>query len=304
MADAHPDSYITCVIADTGDQALFVTHLYCEGGDPSISRIMMIRDRTWYHVEDIDTPVYAFLARRAGAGALGDICALGRSGRLRMRTRGQLPREAALTPKAGYLACMNEVDGVLYAAGTQNQLYRYSDEEGRWHEQDAGLYAPLDGQVERMLLAIDGFAHDDLYAVGWNGALWHWDGASWSALASPTTAQLNAVLCGGDGQVYLAGSCGRLFRGARADGWTVAGTAAGGAAVFNDMAWFQGRLYLAGGATLFVYDGATLAPCPIALDGRKTFNRLSACGDALWCTGNESVLVFDGATWVRHGMPE
>jgi hypothetical protein len=307
MSESLPDSYITFVSADSREQAWFVTHLYSEGGDPMTSRIMTIRDGNWHHVEDIGTPLHAFLARRGGAGAPGDICALGRRGPLHIRPRGQAPHDVDLRPKAGYLACMKEVDGVLYAAGTQHQFYRYSDQDGAWHEQDAGLYAALDGQVDRMLLAIDGHAHDDLYAVGWNGALWHWDGRCWSALDSPTTAQLNAVVCDAAGQVYLAGSCGRLFRGSREAGWTLAGSAAptaGGVVVFNAMAMFQGRLYLAGGTELFVYDGTRLAPCVIGLEGRKTFGQLSACGDALWATGNECVLVFDGNAWVRHAMPE
>lgn len=303
-----PDTYITFVSAQTRAKACFVTHLYSEGGDPWTSRIMMLADGIWHHVEDIATPLHAFVLRRTADGTAGDLCALGRRGPLHIRTRSGAVREVALVPKAGYLACMTEVDGVLYAAGTQNQCYRYSDEDGTWHAHDAGLYAALDGQVDRMLLAIDGHAQDDLYAAGWNGALWHWDGAAWRALASPTTAQLNAVLCGPGGQVYLAGSCGRLFRGTAADGWTLAATAApaagGGMVVFNAMAWFQGRLYLAAGMTLFVYDGTAMAACPVPLEGRHSFGQLSACADALWCTGNECVLVFDGNIWVRHRMPE
>jgi hypothetical protein len=53
----------------------------------------------------------------------------------------------------------------------------------------------------------------ELYAVGWQGEIWHYDGEKWHQLPSPTKLVLVDVCCAGDGTVYACGREGLLLKG-------------------------------------------------------------------------------------------
>lgn len=96
----------------------------------------------------------------------------------------------------------------------------------------------LDNQ---MLMDIDGFSENDMYAVGGPGRVWHYDGQTWSQVAFPTNMHLYTVCCGADGEVYIGAQSGTVFKG-RGSRWRQ--IAAGGLATpFNDMVWFQDRVW-------------------------------------------------------------
>jgi hypothetical protein len=69
-------------------------------------------------------------------------------------------------------------------------------------------------------------AADDAYAVGDGGAIHHWDGATWTAMASPATDDILAVWGTSADHVLVGTETGAIFRW---DGvaWTVQRAAAG-----------------------------------------------------------------------------
>jgi len=52
------DLYFTHVISDAPTVALLLGHLYLEGHDPSITRVMLLRDGTFYFVYDLPDITY------------------------------------------------------------------------------------------------------------------------------------------------------------------------------------------------------------------------------------------------------
>ncbi|EJT4818785.1 TPA: hypothetical protein NVL72_004837 [Citrobacter freundii] len=96
----------------------------------------------------------------------------------------------------------------------------------------------MDNQI---FMDIDGFSENDMYAVGGQGRVWHYDGQSWRQIAFPTNMYLYTVCCGGDGEVYIGAQSGAVFKG-RGDGWQkiISGEMA---KPFNDMVWFQDRVW-------------------------------------------------------------
>jgi hypothetical protein len=62
-----------------------------------------------------------------------------------------------------------------------------------------------------------------MYAVGWGGEIWWFDNASWRKVDSPTSANLTAVCCATNGEVYIVGHNGIMLRG-RHDTWSVIDT--------------------------------------------------------------------------------
>ena len=59
-----------------------------------------------------------------------------------------------------------------------------------------------------------------IYAAGWEGEIWHYDGNRWSSICSPTNIILNDICCAGDGNVYAGGRVGMLIV-CRRDHWKV-----------------------------------------------------------------------------------
>lgn len=44
MSSPDASAYFTYLLAHHRNLAFFVTHLYCEGGDPTTSRLLILRD--------------------------------------------------------------------------------------------------------------------------------------------------------------------------------------------------------------------------------------------------------------------
>jgi hypothetical protein len=51
----------------------------------------------------------------------------------------------------------------------------------------------------------------DAFAVGRGGTIWHWDGSSWAAMASPTTQDLRGVWGSASNDVYTVGGAGTIL---------------------------------------------------------------------------------------------
>ena len=89
--------------------------------------------------------------------------------------------------------------------------------------------------------SIHGFSEDDIYAVGYEGEIWHYNGQSWRPISSITNVTLYKVVCAPDGYVYISGELGMLLRG-RNDAWKCLHKESG--SQFRSIAWFRDQLYV------------------------------------------------------------
>ncbi|MCK8500122.1 hypothetical protein [Myxococcus fulvus] len=89
---------------------------------------------------------------------------------------------------------------------------------------------------------LDGFASDDLYAVGGFGDVWHFDGKDWTKLPFAKDTLVHTVCCAGDGNVYITGHRGTLWVG-RGKQWKRLQEGGLPLSEFSDSAWFAGALY-------------------------------------------------------------
>ncbi|MGB1257582.1 MAG: hypothetical protein ACPG51_17060, partial [Thiolinea sp.] len=146
--------------------------------------------------------------------------------------------------------------------------------------------------------AIAGFSEKQIYAVGWAGEIWFYDGISWERLDSPTNTILTSASCGGDGNVYIAGQNGCIIKGNRdklelltEDDFTVD---------IWDTAYFQNRIYLAGMQSLFFLDeNNKIQPVDFGEEYPQTCNHLTHAENVLWSIGSSDIFSFDGHTWKR-----
>ena len=198
--------------------------------------------------------------------------------------------------RRGPLRGVRSVDDRIYVVGMDRQAWMRVAEND-WEAIELGLPGGEPGADPPGLEAIDGYGAQEIYAVGWNGEIWRFDGRNWTRESSPTNMILTDVCCAGDEYVYGCGRRGLLIRG-RQDTWSVIEQDQITADIWG-LAWFDGRLFIATFDALYVLDGGAVQPVDMGADAAETFYRLAVGGDRLWSIGAKDILAFDGAVWTR-----
>jgi hypothetical protein len=198
------------------------------------------------------------------------------------------PRPA--DPRYGSFRSVSEIGGKAYAVGLRGMVYRL-DNFTKWTRIDESLSSEFDPQ------AAHGFDDSQIYAAGFGGQLWQFDGRKWIRRELPTNVNLTSVKCAGDGMVYVAGHKGILICG-RNHAWKMIDHGAMTADVWG-LEWFQERLYLSTMTKVFRLEGEELEPVNFGEDPPKSCYQLSAAKDVLWSIGERDVMSFDGKTWSR-----
>lgn len=197
----------------------------------------------------------------------------------------------------GNLREVNTIGRYAHAVGMGRTVYRCED-KAHWVRIDQGVRADVSQEPDAGLNSIDGFAEDDLYAVGWKGEIWHYDGSRWSRFESPEKLALQKVVCTPDGHVYALGQRGVIIRG-RADQWDVVDQDET-VDDFWGACWFQDRLYATTANGLFVLNDDKLSRVDVGLPTSRAdcFYRLSSTGDCIWSLGEKMLLrSTDGVVW-------
>lgn len=192
-------------------------------------------------------------------------------------------------PRFGSIRSVSQIGGMAYAVGLRGMVYRLDRPDG-WTRLDETLPEEAD------LQAIDGFSESDLYAVGFKGAVWHFDGSRWRRCDLPTNVNLTAVKCAGDGQVYVAGHGGLLARG-RGSAWRFIEHDV--KSDLWDLEWFADTLYASSFTGAYQLSAEQLLPIDFGSNRPQSFYHLSAGDGVLWSIGEKEVMSFDGKDWTR-----
>ncbi|KQX27884.1 hypothetical protein ASD05_28095 [Variovorax sp. Root434] len=188
-----------------------------------------------------------------------------------------------------------EIGGHVHACGSKRQVFRRVGDR-QWVD----MSAPPAAQTEVFgFEALDGYAENEIYAAGWGGEIWRYDGSAWTQCGSPTNVILTAVCCAGDGTVYVGGQGGVLVSG-RGDVWASVAWEDEVTADLWDLCWFRDRLYVATMSQLYTLDADRLVPVDYGGMGRVTCYSLSVAQGVLWSVGKADVASFDGTTWQKY----
>ncbi|GAA0358980.1 type IV secretion system immunity protein Tsi7 [Bowmanella denitrificans] len=186
----------------------------------------------------------------------------------------------------------SSIGGYVYACGMKRQVFKRVD-ENRWTD----LSAPMPGKSERAgFEAISGYSEKEIYAVGWNGEIWKFDGSQWVNFDGLTNLILTSVCCADDGQVYVAGQQGTLLIG-RNEQWQQVEFEDGENEDFWGLSYFQGRLYLSTMTNLYTLQDQRLIPVDLGDLNCSTFFALTHAEQVLWSVGSHDLLAYDGKQW-------
>jgi hypothetical protein len=184
----------------------------------------------------------------------------------------------------------------LYAAGMGRQVYR---REGRqkWVHRDTGVLQKPSTTEVKGFNSIDGISESDMYAVGFGGEIWRWNGKGWSQCDSPTNAILNSVRAVKDELIYVCGPSGLLLAGRR-DEWKIVGHDSSDEE-FWALEWFRNELYVAADESLFRLNADdTLELVDMGLGYGVTCGFLHASAGLLLSVGRKHVCwTKDGKQW-------
>ena len=187
------------------------------------------------------------------------------------------------------------VEGYVIACGMLRQVYKRVG-EGEWKNISAS--SPKAGEKVGFE-AIDGYSGNELYAAGWNGEIWEYDGREWANRVSPTNVILTAVCCAGDGVVYVSGQQGVMIKG-RHDRWESIEWEENVDVDIWDLCWFNEKLHVATMTNLFTLEGNQLVSVDFGGVGIPSCYSLTQAEGVMWSIGKDDVLSFDGTTWRRY----
>jgi hypothetical protein len=117
--------------------------------------------------------------------------------------------------RGGPMRGIRYIGSSVYAVGMKRQIYRRVDFD-HWISIDTGVFS--NGSEVVGFEAIDGFNEHELYAAGWEGEIWAFNGERWERKESPTNVILHDICCADDGSVYACSQLGTLVKG-RGDEW-------------------------------------------------------------------------------------
>ena len=190
-----------------------------------------------------------------------------------------------------------------YVVGMGRTVYR-CDGPNQWKRIDQGVRCAPGDMTNAGFNSIDGFNESEIYAVGWEGEIWKYDGKRWIAIDSPTNLALFRVVCAGDGKAYACGQVGTLLSG-RDTQWEVIKQDAT-EEDFWGATWFKDKLYLCTSNRLYVLVDGSVEPLEIKSSKKlkftqnDCFSRLDSNDDVMWSVGEKmAIWTEDGVNWTE-----
>lgn len=193
-------------------------------------------------------------------------------------------------PMTERIKCIN---GYAYSVGSCREIYKRTD-IGKW-ERFADLPRGGDNVFAVGFNDMDAFSETDMYAVGGHGDVWHFDGEKWMQMGFPSNVELGTVTCAGDGCVYVSGEGGSLWRG-RESSWERI-YEGNSSILWNDVLWFEDKLWLASDYQFRILEGKKLAP--VTHEGKTVpiYGHMDARDGLLVVAAPEVVMAYDGKAW-------
>jgi hypothetical protein len=184
----------------------------------------------------------------------------------------------------------------FYAAGMRRQVFRRAVDRPPWRKVDAGVYVPDSSEEIAGFLGIDGFDDNEVYAVGYSGEMWRYDGKKWLKLDSPTNARLQCVRCLPNGSVIACGQAGVVVQG-RANQWRTLNQDVTEEPL-TGLAALGKKVYFATEDSLVVeYDGKSFARMKFPGRRTPTTGFLDSNSETLLSIGEEDILLYNGRSW-------
>lgn len=279
------------------------------------------KSRPWvYH--DLNGWEVESVCVAAGGGNSREYCALSKQGNIeftwvggrRIERIGAAGLRRDALPIYGYVHAIRQIGGELYVVGSGGQVYRRND--GQWTPMAEALLKPAIAPASVTAAAgmdifgkefsdIDGTSSSDLYVVGGDGEIFHYDGAGWVKCDADTTRPLNCVRAVSANEIWTCGFGGALLRGNARTGFSSAGNCSK-ALIFSSLGILENRVYLASNKGIFSLsaDGIIRRVTTGLNPEVEDANIIDVKDGVLWSFGYKDIVHFGGTRWARLTHPD
>ena len=188
------------------------------------------------------------------------------------------------------LKCIN---GITYCVSAFRRIYKRIA-IGQWVPMQKG-FPSTKRDLNQGFNDLDAFSESDMYAVGGNGDIWHYDGKQWSQMGFPSNVELGTVTCAGDGNVYISGEGGSLWVGQKSTWKSI--YKGSSSILWNDALWFENKLWLSSDYQFRTWNGKDLEP--VTHEGKDVpmTGHMDAYDGLLAIASSEYVMTYDGTNW-------
>lgn len=202
--------------------------------------------------------------------------------------------------KLGYVNCIKQIGGKLYACGYRRQVYERLD--SGWIHHDAGILLGEDA-TGFSLNDLEGSGAGVLCAVGNDGEIATDAGSGWAMHDSPTNEHLYAICLDGSGLFCACGANGTVVRG-NASGFEVMCSGETLTDPLWDIEWFNGDLVISASAGIFVVRDGTLLPFDNPAPPKHVGYKLTCSGGRLWSIGTYQIFCLEDKIWYEWICPD
>lgn len=195
----------------------------------------------------------------------------------------------------GHIRSATTIGDDVIAVGMQRQVYRRVGSSG-WVDFMQGIPLPDKGETLgfECVLAV---SVNEIYAAGWQGDLWLFDGTQWNQIDSPTNAIITSLCLDEKGEIIGCGRNGLLIKG-RKDKWRVYT-----APECPDDLWsvisFYGKVYASGLRHMYMLSDDGIEIVEFDELDVTTFGLLVFGGGIIWSIGQKDLISFNGSSWIR-----
>lgn len=204
-------------------------------------------------------------------------------------TQEQITDSDKALPEAA-LRSIRRIGDAVFAAGVDRAVYMRVD--GKWRDVSTETLLETDGPSA--IQGIDGFSRTDVYTAGWDGELWHYDGAIWSQLQSPTNIILNDIAAGPD-KCVAVGLAGQIVSG-KDDIWEMVENSET-EDDFWSVRYFDGAFYISSLSGVYQLKNGELTLFRHIDADMRTAYTLTVGPSGLWSIGPQDITLFDGSDW-------
>jgi hypothetical protein len=302
----NPDiGYVTGLITGTGVIAVIAASENLEEQDIDHSFLAIWKDKNWTIFEED----FSIISLAAGRGSfVRTVLSLGMNGEAIVNEAGGVHREklddGEDSPNS--LRTMHSarcIGSHFYAVGMRRQVFCRDISGAPWRRIDSGVFVPDSSKEIAGFLSIDGFDDKEIYAVGYSGEIWLFDGKSWNQQSSPTNARLECVRCQADGTVLISGEAGMVLRGRR-DIWTVLEQDLTDETLLSHATLGTKTKFATDAGVLIEYDGKEFSPVKMPEKRQITTSFLDSNSEQILSVGEEDILIFNGRTWSSLSHPQ
>ncbi len=209
--------------------------------------------------------------------------------------------EKPITDNKCGIRSLKNINGKIFGVEVNRAVYqRIGVNQWKRYEQLRNIPGSLSSASDNGFKAIDGFSESDIYAVGGNRDVWHFDGKEWNPIdIGGHPFRCECVVCAEDGYVYIGGEEGVIARG-RDEEWKVH-SVKGEDEDFLSIVSYRGRVFVGTEEdTFIVKEDLTLEPYDFEGQIRPIAGRFmyAAYDRLLFANVFNQIAFFDGEKWL------